>query len=282
MEKPQKMKYKIVTTFPAKHYESYGKRMIETFRKNWDSDVELHVYHEGIIPQELANVKYIDLLKACPDLVAFKEHWKDEPVANGMPDAQSNGLLRPANIKDRYKDGHCYLWDAVRFSHKVYCQTHAALQGDADVMFWLDADTVTFRPVGKAYENFGKAGPEYLSYLGRTTYTECGFISFDLRNQHNIEFMNRYKAMYDTNDLFTLHQWTDCHAFDHVRTQMEAENKIINHNMNVHGGKGHPFVNCILGEYMDHLKGARKIEGSSRRKDVIDTRGIEYWEKVKK
>ena len=275
------MKYGIVTTFAAKHYELYGRRMIETFDKHWPKEVEFHIYHEGDIPKlDNPRIFYHDLLGVNPDLAAFKERHKNDPVANGQPNnaGTPDGKRRSENIKERWKLAPAYLWDAVRFSHKVYAQTHFANTTDCDVMFWVDADTITYRDIGDSYKSWL---PEnvYCSYLGRNTYTECGFIGFNLKHPHNKEFMARYKELYDTDNIFRLFQWTDCQAFDKVRTEMENENKIKNYNININNTKGHPFINSVLGAYMDHLKGTRKTEGRSRLGDIFVDHGTDYWKR---
>ena len=47
-------------------------------------------------------------------------------------------------------------------------------------------------------------------------------------------------------------------------------------------GKKHPFINSPLGDYMDHLKGNRKLDGKSKLEDIKEGRRGEkqkydYW-----
>ena len=42
------------------------------------------------------------------------------------------------------------------------------------------------------------------------------------------------------------------------------------------GGSGHPFINCILGKYFDHMKGDRKKTGKSKPSDIMITRTEAY------
>jgi hypothetical protein len=48
------------------------------------------------------------------------------------------------------------------------------------------------------------------------------------------------------------------------------------------GVKGHHvFVNSELGKYIDHMKGDRKLKGSSSKKDLkTDITNVDYWKKV--
>ena len=41
------MKYTVVTTFNAEGYNTYGRRMIDTFLQTWPQEVELQVYAEA-------------------------------------------------------------------------------------------------------------------------------------------------------------------------------------------------------------------------------------------
>ena len=43
------------------------------------------------------------------------------------------------------------------------------------------------------------------------------------------------------------------------------------------GGGGHPLINTKLGKWIDHMKGVRKDEGSSRAKDIMVNRTEDYW-----
>ena len=70
--------------------------------------------------------------------------------------------------------------------------------------------------------------------------------------------------MYTGGKLFNLDSWTDSHVFDAVRQNLENEKNLKNFNIsdlgikNV-GNESHVFVASILGEYMDHKKGSRKL-----------------------
>ena len=56
------MKFAVVTTFNQSGYESYGRRMIETFLANWPAEVDLWVYAENcVVPFEAPNLHVLDL-----------------------------------------------------------------------------------------------------------------------------------------------------------------------------------------------------------------------------
>ena len=295
------MKYAIVTTFNDHGYITYAEQMIRSFDLNWPNEIEIHAYYEGTKPaykgpssitqtttvnsSKKHRIYYHDLHGLCPDLVAFKEKYKNDPVANGMPEDQGipGGVVRPPGYRSKWVGNESFLWNAVRFSHKVFCQIHAATTLDADIMFWLDADTLTFRPITE--DIYSKWLPDdcYVSYLGRETYTECGFIAYNLKNEYNKEFMQRWGDLYNNGGLFKLREWHDCIAFDTARTVMEKEGKITSHNLNADNKiRGHPFINSVLGEYLDHLKGHRKATRGSWVRDIENSEmmKVDYWRNV--
>ena len=71
----------VVTTFPPNRWEAYGKRMIESFIDHWPEDVKLYVYYEKELPP-ITNpkIEYVNLEEVNPDLLAFKERHKNDPV----------------------------------------------------------------------------------------------------------------------------------------------------------------------------------------------------------
>jgi hypothetical protein len=42
----------------------------------------------------------------------------------------------------------------------------------------------------------------------------------------------------------------------------------------------HVFINSILGDYIDHMKGKRKIKGKSSKSDLRIKRKEDYWKNV--
>ena len=92
-------------------------------------------YAEDCTPEPIDNVEWFDLVTESPELVTFKNKWANEPKANG--DVTSDP------VRSKRKDvGKGFKWDAIRFSHKVYAIFAAAKRTDADVLIWMDADTV--------------------------------------------------------------------------------------------------------------------------------------------
>lgn len=266
------MKISVVTTFHQAGYEKYGRRMIETFLKNWPSEVDLYVYAENCNVTERAdNLKIFDLHSASPELVKFKETWREVPKANG--DVSNDP------IRSKRKDaGKGFKWDAVRFAHKVYAIFHAAKVCNSDILLWMDADMVCHSPIPQEkLEEMCSKGD--LCFLGREgKYTECGLYSMNLQSRGIRLFLERFQYFYDQAEygIFKLDEWHDSFVFDAVRDTMGL--KEFNWSAGVISGEGHPLINCEWGAYLDHLKGDRKDLGKSKDKDLKVKRKEAYWQ----
>ena len=236
----------VVTTFDQKSYYKYGRNMISSFNKRWPRGVDLYVYYEKEKPNIKSNrIHFIDINKACPGLNKFKKKWKNDPRANGWKSSTRFG----------------YKWMAIKFSHKVYCISHAARTLPHDILVWLDADTVSTKWVSNKFIYGLIPKKFYCSYLGRgKRHSECGFMAFSIKHRNNIKFMDKYQWYYDSGDIFNLEQWNDCYVFDHVRKRMHKKNEIraldLTPNINYEN------FNVIMEGRMVHFKGSTKKDSS--------------------
>ena len=262
------MKYAVVTTFNADGYETYGRRMIQTFLSNWPKEVELLVYAEGCTVVESApNLKVYDLNTTSPALVAFKTRWHSVPKANGD--------VSDDPVRSRRKDsGKGFKWNAVRFSHKVYAIFAAASVTDADWLIWMDADMVCHSAMPIQFLNSMFIGE--LCFLGRRgKYTECGLYGINLKTVSGQQFLKRFQEVYDKDHIFDYAEWHDSFVFDEVRKDVKCIEKDWSSHLIT--GEGHPLINSEWGAYLDHLKGDRKQLGRSKPKDLKVQRLESYW-----
>lgn len=267
------MKISVVTTFNEKGLKQYAQKMINTFCENWPEEVTLHIYPELCNPA-ISNHDHVTLkrLEEIPELMAFKEKWKDVPKANG--DVSDD----PVRSK-RIDAGKGFKWDAVRFAHKVYAIFHCAKETDADILLWMDADMVCHSPIDM--ETIRRLCPADvdLCFLGRKgKYTECGLYAMNLRSPQVQLFLQRFQEFYDDaeNGIFTLEEWHDSFVFDAVRKTMQLSE--LDWSGHLITGEGHPLINCEWGAYLDHLKGDRKSIGKSKPKDMKVKRSERYWQ----
>ena len=260
--------YLLVTTFNHSGYQKYGRNMLNAFLKQWPTDQQIIVYTENVdidpsIKQD-SRVIVRDLLSSVP-LVDFKQRHANNPKANGF---------WPQDTKN-------FLFDAVRFSHKVFAlyETVKNNPTGAQNIVWLDADTITHSPVPFDFlsKNFPSKGFG-VSYLGRTEqYSECGWVVYHMATPQMYDFWETFANYYKNDTIFDLPEWHDSFVFDIVRKEYEAKG-MVNHNITPGFVRGHPFINCVLGDYMDHMKGPRKDRGRSAKTErLINTGNKPGW-----
>lgn len=272
METDKKMKYAVVTTFHSDGLKNYAQKMIDGFCQNWPQEVTLHIYPEKCNPiiKDHSHVTLFDL-DSVQDLTNFKERWKGVPKANGD--------VRNDPIRSKRRDaGKGFKWDAVRFAHKVYSIFHCAKNTDADILIWMDADTICHSPI--TMQDLARLIPadKDICFLGRKgKFSECGLYSMNLHSPTVQTFLKRFQQMYDDaeNGIFKLDEWHDSFVFDAVRKTVKLNE--LDWSSHLITGEGHPLINSEWGAYLDHLKGGRKNLGRSKPEDLKIKRTEAYW-----
>ena len=282
-----------MTTFNLQGYEQYGRRMIESFDRYWPSDVTLFCYAEGFTPDvSSSRIVVVDLLSACPELVAFKERHRDNERAHGKERRGTQFRLhakrRPGSKWPvpklklvRMEHGIGYRWNAVQFSHKSFAIFDASVRCKADILCWLDGDIVVFDPIPPAFVQEVVPADHLLGYLKRPTFSECGFLAYNLRHPAIGKFFDEFKELYTTDRLFREREYHDSWLFDIVRRRFERKGcKTFDIARGQGAHAGHVFINSPLGRYMDHMKGGRWVLGGSSVDDLIAPRYEPYWSKL--
>ncbi len=295
------MKYKVITTFRPSDWDKYAKRMVQSVLDKWPN-ADITVYYQDQKPDFNQNVTWVDIDNANPKLHEFREKYKNDPVAVGKLNEIPGGVRRSPRLAtegglDAKKES--YLWNAVKFSYKVSCVTHAVkTYKDYDYVIWIDDDTYTFRPMPIEFlENILPINT-MLTYLGRERfelndggkYPECGFVGYNLRHPEIQNFVKDWEQLYVTDNVFKLLEWHDSFVFWHLSKLFRKEKNIeVNDIGYAKGVEGHHvFVNSELGLYIDHFKGDRKQQGTSAKKDLrspqadapADVSKIDYWKNV--
>lgn len=247
-----------VTTFNKKGYNLYAKNMIKSFLEF--SSIPIKIYYEDIKPDFKDNrIEYINIFDSSPELVEFIG-------------------------RNRYKRVSNFKFDGIRFSYKVFSIAHAGLNSKDNWMFWVDADTLFRKKVdpnilfNKMRECSNRSEEEinnsYLACFMRRakkknngaiipTWTECGFVGYNLSKDSCIHFIKDFKNRYVKDYIYKEKQQHDSWIFDVVRSKMSRiySEKAINLNPKNYT---HPIVMTKMGELFDHLKGnGRKIKGYS-------------------
>ena len=276
---------KFVTTFHNPGMVEYGQRFIDSFAERVDKNIHLVVYAEDCWPDNPDPLQIIIKdQKEVPKLIAFKERWKDVPKANGKCPWPER---RP---RDHHKE---FKWHAVRFANKTYTVFQEALDPTINWLVWIDADT--FVHSDWSYEQIKNLLPrdKWITYVGRgigsQTWPECGFYGLNVKDRMCKQFLTEFERYYEDadNGIFTLDEWHDSFVFGHILNQMKAKYpNVLDYSANIYnntaktGGGGHPLINSVLGTWLDHMKGVRKSEGSSRKKDLLVPKNEKYWNEV--
>jgi len=267
------MKIAVVTTFHEDGLKKYAQKMIDSFCEKWPQTVTLHIYPEKCNPaiRDHTHVTLTDL-DSVTELTTFKDRWKNVPKANGD--------VRSDPVRSKRKDaGKGFKWDAIRFAHKVYAVIDCAKNTDADVLVWMDADTICHSTITMPQLQQLIPPDKDLCFLGRKEkYTECGLYAMNLKSPLIQSFLREFQRMYDDaeNGIFTLAEWHDSFVFDVVRAKFKNL-KELDWSSHLISGEGHPLINSEWGAYLDHLKGDRKSAGRSKLSDLKVKRTEAYW-----
>ena len=273
-------KFAVLTTFNQQGLQVYGQRFINSFVDRMPDDIDLYIYAERCSPSVRKSNKKVTVLdheKSLPKMVEFKKRYSKDPRATGRgPDN------RRLDARKAFK------WDAIKFCNKVYAVCDAARrakQDGADVLIWMDADSYVHSKM--PIDFLEKFVPEnvFTCFLGRGhKYTECGWYTLNLNHKHADKFIDEFQRMYDDaeNGIFKEKEWHDSYIYDVVRRWHETTYQVTNKDISSGiQGEGHPLINSELGAYFDHMKGERKREGQSKRKDLKIDRKEDYWKTVR-
>lgn len=257
------MNHTVITSFTKEGYELYGMEFIRTFLKFWPENVRLVVYYEG------------------DDEFRRMNGWEDYWGVTHM--REFFDMLKFDVQHGRFPDGRYDINYDAGMARKVLMQAHAVAQYGGKV-FWIDADSITHAHVPRRFLDEVLPDDKFCCYLGRHTaegeawfYTESGFLGFNAAHPLAHKFFAAYKAFY-LFGLFMLHpRWHDCEGFDQMRIASKQQDEFVNLSADLPYGTMHPFVNSVVGKYMDHRKGPRKHSRSGGVDLVVD-RSEPYWQ----
>jgi len=273
----------IVTTWGPKYWPKPVQAGIQSTVKNWPGHAKILLYPDDMSQQlELPRTEYYDLCKEQLVLKEFIERNKDNPRLTKW---------QPQQYKFEY--------DAIRFSYKVFACIDAYYKTKPDMLWYLDADIITFEKIPMSWLEHILPNTAFTSYLGRPKkgFSETGYYAFNTAHKYATEFFERWEQYYAEDLFFNIQKgflnhfpiagYTDSFTFDAVRLEMEQAGKIKNEDLNDGRWSGdrkarHPFINSELGQYMDHLKGYnRKVAMTSKKRDLTTRQTHPYWKTLK-
>ena len=278
----------VLTTFHKEGLDLYGQRFLNSFAERVDKRVKLLVYAEDCVVQnpDPSQITVYDAKLELPKLNAFKDKWKHDPRANGIPPDE----IKARRPRDHHKK---FKWDAIRFANKTYAVYDACEKHNDKWVVWMDADT--FVHSDWSYEDFMNLLPnnKWITYVGRgkgsQTWPECGFYGLNMKDAICQDFIKEFERVYEDaeNGIFKLEEWHDSYVFGGILNSMkEYYPEVLDYSAEMYiktaktGGGGHPLINSELGKWIDHMKGARKNTKKSLPKDLMVNRTEAYWNEI--
>lgn len=261
---------KIVTTsFNFNYYQKHGKKFLETFEKLWPEDIRVIAYYDEPVPIEFGErvvLRPISEVGGWPEFEFKLKQWG--PMAGHMPDGSYN-----------------INFDAFML-RKVFIQQHVAHKFGGKI-FWVDADVFTHTKVPEDFLDTVLPDDKVACYLGRKyVHTESGFLGFNALLPETTVFLQIYRELIETGTFLTMSGWHDCWVFDAARGFFPCQDLLVDLAeglpQNPEEPFGHPFINSVLGDFLDHAKGLRKKQGHSSTADLIVPKEGKYWEDIRK
>lgn len=250
---PPKKLPNAVTSFNGEGYKKYGKAFIDSWLEYWPKSIRLTVFYEGDESEfDMTSGVSWHPIESVEFLTDFMESLRF-PIFHGI-------------VGDKYDIN----FDA-RMCRKVFIQTHASKLYRGKV-FWIDADSVTYRHVPEKFLDDCLPDEALCCYLGRDGwyYTESGFIGFNADHPLAGKFFKNYVHVPIVGTIFTQQGWHDCFAFDAIRKVMGNGPEFVNLAKHVRHGHMHPLQVSAPGQYLKHLKGNRKDTGELRPEDTVN------------
>jgi hypothetical protein len=244
-------KFSVVTTFDNKGFDTCAKEMLLSFDKFWSKDIALNVYYEDMNLPEIGTSNRIFFS-------SFNEEVKK------WYKFQSNFFLRELNKPDSPINSF-YKYSAIKFAHKIYAIEKQLEKNVSEYLIWLDSDVITLKKIENSFIDTLIENDSYLTFLGRehiNFHSEAGFLIFNTKNKFHKIFWKRMMEMYDQGKLFDQNEWHDSYILDVVRLELEKKS-LKNINISLMGLRWvdplYIFDNSVLGEFMNHFKGKRKV-----------------------
>jgi len=253
---------RFVTSFSADGFERYARKMLFSVIENWKDDLKLIAYYHDFtddLVEQLPKSDKIEYrnLDNIQDMKNYKQFMK-------LHDGTEGGKI-PYNWR----------MDAIKWCNKVYALTDLSLEiGEQEArggwLIWLDADTVTTKPLSKERVlRLFKKGAE-LVHLGRKDidYSETSFIAFNLDYQSPHYLLADLRGCYDIGEVTAYREWHDGFIFERLLKIYVAHGlRVQNLSQGAEGLAA--FAQSPLSQYMIHYKG--NLKNNVEKEEAVTT-----------
>lgn len=251
-----------ITTFNQDYYDQLANKMVETYLEFWPKNVPLYCYTEEMtLPIKADNLHEIDVYQTCnPELQNYLDY-----------------------IGTHFSRG---------FAYKAFAWVHACRTLDVDQVIYLDADSVTYRPITESWLDSILPENKIAAYMGVTMnkgkwrgsnvqHADTGVYWFNRRHAYAETFINRYENIYLTREVNNRERFpkpNDAYVFADCIVDAQR-NGVGNVDFHPERTAHSPLKETVLGKYFRHFKGARKkdpkmdsyiekIKSGAERKDL--------------
>ena len=241
----------VCTTYNKAYYELCAKEMIESFIKYWPKDCILHAYWQEQEPEIFQdNILYHQLYKVQPQLKEFVDKWKDDPIKHGWLEAKQK-----------------YTWkkNGVKFSHKVFAQTHRIKHSTADIILYSDADTLYTAEPNLDYLREICPADSLCTFFDRIKLRdETGFYMHNPKHPQAKDWANRMEDIYISGELWTYNdqqadQYTMAIGRESFKTCKQMD--LIQYHKDLNLKNRNPIPTSPLSDFLIHMKGKSKLKG---------------------
>lgn len=236
-------KYACITSFNETYYNEMAKSMVETYNHFWPKDIKLYIYTENFkLPQEATgeNIVEWDIHEKCDPQLKDILEWRGDHFTRGM-------------------------------LFKTYAFIHATKNIDADVIIYLDADSITYRNITHSFLDSLLPNNELTAYMGvtmskgkwkgnETENAETCIYLFNNKHPGAQKFMEHYENIYESRAIDDRERFKKPHdtwAFTECVQLALAQGHLVN-DLHSQRTAHSPLKETVLGKYFRHFKAARK------------------------
>ena len=248
---------KFITTFSEDGYTKYARKMLESVKENWGEGLHLTAFYHDF------------------DIADYDYPVSDNITYRNLNDIEDLHIFRNAN-KDN--DGTMgkkvpYNWrvDAIKFCHKVFGLTELAFELAEESkrsgwLMWLDADTLTTKPItDKNFIPHLNPKAEFV-YMDRKNFefAETSFMAFNLDYIPPLDLLGDLRGFYMSGEVTTYREWHDGYVISRLINIYKAHGlkavDLTGHidEINNHLTGPQAFDSSFLGNIMVHQKGEKK------------------------
>ena len=183
--------------------------------------------------------------KNCPDYCFEHQFNIDKKVSKNkrckkaVNQLKKNGIEIPTCFNSRVSaiDGLClnclgpenHSKECKKFSFKVFSQKNAIskYKNDYEYLLWIDADCIFNDVPTDEFYNLVKTTIEdkMIGFMRRPTYSECGFLIYNLNHQYLTEYYDSVSNIYLSNEIYYTQQNHDSFIMDLIRERIEKKYK---------------------------------------------------------